>query len=737
MFAIKEAVLAQEHNPGLRSTIFFMDMRAFGKEFDDYYIKAAEDHKVRFVSNNRISSIKENPETHNLILTYIEDGELKEEEFDLVVLSVGMDNPEDAKELSEKLGFELNDFDFCETSIFSPESTNRPGIYVSGVFQGPKDIPDSVAQASGAAALAQGVIGEKRDTLTTVKEYPQEKEVEGEEPKIGAFICECGINIGGVVDVPDVVEYVKTLPNVTHAEHNMYTCSQDTQEHIKEMIKEHDLNRIMVASCTPRTHQPLFQNTVAEAGLNPYLFEMANIRDQCSWVHFNEPEKATQKAKDLVRMGLAKTKLNSPLPKIPIEVKQSALVLGGGISGLYASLELADQGYETTLVEKENELGGIVRKLHFGLKGEDIQKFLQETIENVESTDKITVYKNAKVTDVSGHVGNFISTIHQDGEGKKVEHGVIILATGGKEYEPTEYMYKKSDRVLTQLELDNLLFEDTLDPDTRAMVMVQCVGCRDENRTYCSRVCCTQAVKNALKVKEKNPQIAVYVLFRDMRTYSFREIYYEDAARSGVVFIRYDDESKPRVKENNGLEVVAYDPFLDEEILLNADYVVLSAATVPNPDNSELAHLLKVPLSKDGFFLEAHMKLRPVEFATDGIFLCGLAHSPKFFNECISQSNAAVSRALTILSKERLFVEATISSVNQDLCTGCGTCEMVCAFGAVSVDITENKAKVTEVLCKGCGTCAAACPEKAMDIAHFSDIQLLSQAIAALKEGIE
>jgi heterodisulfide reductase subunit A len=425
MFAIKEAVLAQEHNPGLKSTIFFMDMRAFGKEFDDYYIKAAKDHKVRFVSNNRISAIEEIPGTHNLKLTYIEEGELKEEEFDMVVLSVGMDSPEDAKELSEKLGFELNEFDFSQTSIFSPERTSKHGIYVSGVFQGPKDIPDSVAQASGAAALAQGVIGEKRDTLTTVKVYPKEKEVEGEESKIGAFICECGINIGGVVDVPAVVEYVKTLPNVAYAEHNMYTCSQDTQEHIKEMIKEHDLNRIMVASCTPRTHQPLFQNTVAEAGLNPYLFEMANIRDQCSWVHINEPEKATQKAKDLVRMGLAKAKLNSPLPKLAIDVKRSALVIGGGISGMCATQELADQGYKTYLVEKENDLGGLVRRLHFGLKGEDIQGFLEDTISKVENTEKITVLKNAKIKDVSGHVGNFITTILQDGEEKKLEHGVM------------------------------------------------------------------------------------------------------------------------------------------------------------------------------------------------------------------------------------------------------------------------------------------------------------------------
>ncbi len=736
MFAIKEAVIAQEHTPGLSSTIFFMDMRAFGKEFDDYYIRAADEHKVRFVSNNRISSVEEMRDTKNLKIVYIEEGELKEEEFDLVVLAVGMEHPKHAKELGEKLGIELNDFDFCSTTIFSPIGTNKPGIFVSGVFQDPKDIPDSVAQASGAAARASSVISSQRDTLTTVKEYPEEKDVSGEEPRIGAFICHCGINIGGVVDVPGVVEYAKTLPNVAHAEDNLYTCSQDAQEHIKEMIKEHNLNRVMVASCTPRTHQPLFQNTVAEGGLNPYLFEMANIRDQCSWVHMNDPERATEKAKDLVRMAVAKARLNTSLPKISIEVKQSALVIGGGISGMQAALELAEQGFEAYLVEKENELGGLVKRLHYGLKGEDIPGYLNETLSKVEANDKITVYKNTVIKNVSGYVGNFVSTLDHNGEEKTLEHGAIIVATGGIEYKPTEYLYGKNEKVLTQLEFDNILFNNELNPKAKTVVMIQCVGCRDEARTYCSRVCCVEAVKNALKVKEKNPDISVFILYKDMRTYGFREIYYEEAAKQGVNFTRYDDETKPVATDDDGLQVKVFDHFLNEDIVLKPDYLVLSAATLPNPDNSELAQLLKVPLSKDGFFLEAHMKLRPVEFATDGIFMCGLAHSPKFFNECISQASAAVSRAATILSKERLFVEGVVSSVDEEKCTGCGTCEMVCPYGAVSVDMEELKAKVAEVLCKGCGTCSAACPEKAIDIAHFTDLQILAQAVAALKEGI-
>jgi len=732
MFAIKEAVIAQEHTPGLNSTIFFMDMRAFGKEFDDYYIRAAKEHKVRFVSNNRISSVEQIPDTKNLSITYIEEGQLKEEEFDLVVLAVGMEHPKYAKALGEKLGIELNDFDFCETTIFSPITTNKPGIFVCGVFQDPKDIPDSVAQASGAAARAASVISTERDTLTTVKEYPEEKDVSGEEPRIGAFICHCGINIGGVVDVPKVVEYAKTLPNVVHAENNLYTCSQDTNEHIKEMIKEHNLNRVVVASCTPRTHQPLFQNTVAEAGLNPYLFEMANIRDQCSWVHMNEPEKATEKAKDLVRMAVAKAGLKSSLPKVPIEVKQSGLVIGGGMSGMQAALELADQGFEAILVEKEDELGGLVKRLHYGLKGEDMPGWLSETIEKVNANDKITVYKNTVLKNVGGFVGNFVSTLDHNGEEVKVEHGAIIVATGGIEYKPTEYLYGKNDRVVTQLEFDNILYNNELDPNTKTVVMIQCVGCRDEVRTYCSRVCCTEAIKNGMEAKEKNPNLSVFILFKDMRTYGFRELYYEDAAKEGIKFIRYDDETKPVVTDDNGLQVKIYDHFLNEDIVLRPDYLVLSAATLPNPDNHGLAQLLKVPLSKDGFFLEAHMKLRPVEFATDGIFVCGLAHSPKFFNECISQASAAVSRASTILSKKTLEAEGMISVVDEEKCTGCGTCIVICPFNAIDKD--ENGiARVTAALCKGCGTCAASCPEKAISICEFTDEQLIAQVKAAIK----
>jgi heterodisulfide reductase subunit A len=738
MFAIKEAIIAKEHTPGLQPHIFFMDMRAFGKEFDEYYNHAKEEEGIKFSKNNRIASVVEIPDNNNLKLNYIEEGELKEGIFDLVVLSVGMDSAKYAKEIGEKLGIELNDYMFSETNIFSPIESNKPGIFVCGAFQEPKDIPDSVSQASGAAAKASDIIASERNKLITVKEYPEEIEVSDQEARIGVFICHCGINIGGVVDVPAVVEYAKTLPNVTYAEHNLYTCSQDTNEKIKDKIKEHELNRIIVASCTPRTHQPLFQNTIREAGLNVYLFEMANIRDQCSWVHMKEPEKATEKAKDLVRMAVARSSLLQPLPRIALDVQQSGLVIGGGISGMNAALELANQGFVAYLIEQEKELGGLVRDVHFGLKGEDVHGYMNDIITKVTSNDKIKVFTESKIKDVKGYVGNYSTTLINKGSGDntKLEHGVIIVATGGQELKTDEYLLGKNDRVITQLEFDKKIFNSEI-KGPKNIVMIQCVGSREKNRPYCSRVCCTQAIKNARKVKEMYPDVNVFILFRDMRTYGFREIYYEQAAREGIIFIRFADGKKPIVTETDGqLEVRIQDDFLNKTVVINPDWLVLSVATVPNPDNEELGQLLKVPLSRDKFFLEAHMKLRPVEFATDGIFLCGLAHSPKYINECVSQGNAAVSRACTILSKEQMEVEGIVASVDEELCVGCRTCEPLCEYGAIRKIEDERVAKVTEALCKGCGLCSASCPENAITINNYTDTQLIAQALASVREVV-
>ena len=737
MYAIKEAIIAKEHNPDLRCTIFFMDVRAFGKEFDAYYSRAEEEYGVEFV-RSRVSHVEEVPESESLIVRHVMNGEPEDEEFDLVVLSVGMRPPKHVEEMADTLDIRLNKYNFCSTETFSPLETSRPGIYVCGAFSSPKDIPESVAQASGAAAKASSIIALERGKLTVVKELPREIDVSGEAPRIGVFICHCGINIGGVVNVPEVVEYAKNLPNVVYTEDNLYTCSQDTQERIREKIEEHNLNRVVVASCTPRTHEPLFRETIREAGLNIYLFEMANIRDQCSWVHMHAHEEATEKAKDLVRAAVAKARLLVPLPKPVISVTPAGLVIGGGLSGMTAALELAKQGFKVHLVEKENELGGHLRDIHYLLGSEDQQERLRLIVRQVTENEKIHLYTGSEISNVEGYVGNFKTTLNCNGEKKEINHGIVIVATGAIEYKPTEYLYGIDQRVLTQHELEEKLAGGNFNAKT--VMMIQCVGSRNGEHPYCSRICCSQAVKNALKIKELSPETEVYVLYKDMRTYGFLEDYYRGAAGKGVLFIRYDDQHKPKVtKEHGKLKVAMWEPIIKTWIPMEPDLLALSAATISNPDNEHIAQMLKIPLSKDGFFLEAHMKLRPVDFATDGIFLCGLAHWPKSIEESISQACAAAARAITILSKETLEVEGAIASVNEDLCSGCGFCEAVCEYRAIEMKEVNGKlrAHVIEALCKGCGVCGSTCPMGVISMLHFTDDQILAQVRAALKEETE
>ncbi len=734
MYAIKEAIIAKEHNPDLQCTIFFMDVRAYGKEFDAYYNRAEEEYGVKFV-RSRVPHIEEVPESQNLLVKYVEDENPKTEEFNLVVLSVGMRPPKNAEKLAKTLDIKLNKYNFCYSETFSPLETSRLGIYVCGAFSSPKDIPESVAQASGAAVKAASLISSERETLTTVKKYPPERDVSGEEPRIGVFVCHCGINIGGVVNVPEVVEYVKTLPKVVYAEHNLYTCSQDTQKRIREIIKEHNLNRVVVASCTPRTHEPLFRETVREAGLNIYLFEMANIRDQCSWVHMHEHKEATEKAKDLVRSIIAKARLLKPLKKPMIDVTPTGLVIGGGLSGMTATLELAKQGFEVHLVEKEKELGGHLRHIHYLLGSEDPQERLRSIIKEVTKNEKVHVYPNSEISDVEGYVGNFKTTLNNGGEKKEIKHGIVIVATGAMEYKPNEHLYSVDERVLTQRELEEKLTNGGFNAKTVAMI--QCVGSRNGEHPYCSRICCSQAVKNALKIKELSPETDVYVLYKDMRTYGFLEDFYREAASKGVLFIRYDDENKPEVLQEDGkLKLMMWEPVVKTWIPIEPDLLALSVATLPNPDNESIAKMLKVPLSKDRFFLEAHMKLRPVDFATAGVFLCGLAHWPKSIEESVSQACAAAARAITILSKEALEVEGAIASVDEDFCSGCKICESVCDYRAIEMKEVDGKPRghVLEALCKGCGVCGSACPSKAISMLHFTDDQILAQVRAALKE---
>lgn len=729
MYALKEAIDAHDHHPNINSHIFCMDMRAFGKEFEDYRIRAEEEYGVEITRNNRIATVEAALEGDDLVIYYSEKGEIREKVFNLVVLSIGLVPPENIQEISKVLGISLNEFDFCDTSLFTPTETSVPGIGVCGMFSGPRDIPDTVAQASGAASIV-GAYSERVDEALHKKEYPPEKKVEDEKPRIGVFICHCGINIGGVVDVPNVVEYAKKLPGVVHAEDNLYTCSLDTQQTIREAIEEHNLNRVIVASCSPRAYEKLFQETIREGGLNPYLFEMANIREQCSWVHPDDHEAATEKAKRLVRMAVAKSGLLRPLEKIPVGITKSALVIGGGLSGMVASLEIAERGFDVHLVEKTDVLGGNMRRITHTLMGEDPIALLKEKVEACQANPRINIHLGTEVEEVQGYIGNFTSKLS---DGSEIKHGVIIVATGAVEYKPEEYLYGEDPNIVTQLELEERMLEGNLNP--KEVVIIQCVGSRTKEYPNCSRICCTTSIKNALEIKRQFPDCPVYVIFKDIRTYGFREKHYKEACKEGIIFIRYDDETPPVVTKADPLEVRVKDGFLMEDILLRPDLVVLNAATRPNPDNDKLSEILKVSLSKDGFFLEAHVKLRPVDFATDGIFLCGLAQSPKFIDENLSQASAVAARALTILTKDEIESEGVVSWVNEDICTGCKTCESLCPFGAIEVDPESNKSKVSEPICKGCGTCAAGCPERAITLRHFTRDQLVAQVTAAIEEG--
>ncbi len=732
MYATKEAIITKEHAADVECTIFYIDMRTFGKEFDQYYERAKNEHGIRYI-RSRVPCVEELSDG-NLRITYELDGRLRDEIFDLVVLSVGLNPPKDAEKISEKTGVKLNEHGFCQSSEFSPLETSVEGVYVCGAFEGPKDIPETVIQASGAASKAGGLLSSARGTLVKERVFPPERDVSGEPPRIGVFVCNCGINIGGVVDVGGVVGYAKKLQDVVYAEENLYTCSQDTQEKIRDKIEEHNLNRVVVASCTPRTHEVLFQNTIREAGLNPYLFEMTNIRDQCSWVHRNEPEKATEKSKDLVRMAVAKARLLRPLKKGMVDMNPSAVVIGGGVSGMTAALELADKGFEVDLVEREGELGGNLRSIHYLLGGGDPRRYLKEIIGEVAGNKRVNVFTRSEVVSVEGYVGNFLVTIGTGGKKREVGCGAIIVATGATEYKPEEYLYGTDRRVVTQLEVEEKIAADEV--DAQNVVMIQCVGSREDDRPYCSRICCSDAIKNAIKLKEKNPDTNIIILCRDIRAYGFNEIYYNKARDMGVLFVRYDKERKPEVDLDGGqLRVVVWDSFIDRRLSIKPDLLVLSSATVPQEDNEELSKMLKVPLSGDKFFLEAHMKLRPVDFATDGIFLCGMAHCPKTLGESVAQACAAASRAATLLSKEKLETEPITAFVDEALCRGCGRCEELCEFDAIKLDRVEDMlvSHVNEVLCKGCGVCSVECPSGAITMKHFTDKQISRMIEAALE----
>jgi len=739
MYAIKEAMLAKEHAPhDLDTAIFHIDIRSHGKDFEKFYVRAKGEAGIRFVKS-RIDTIAEDGETGNLLIRYVDGaGRTIQEAFDMVVLSVGIGISEQAVELSKRLGIGLDQYGFAVTASLKPVSSTRPGVYVCGAFQGCKDIPQSVMEASASAAAASAALASARSTLTEIQTYPQERHVEDEEPRIGVFICHCGINIGGVVNVPEVVAYTKGLPHVVHVDENLFSCSQDTQEEIKGVIDRHHLNRFVVASCTPRTHEPLFRETLREAGLNQYLFEMANIRDQCSWVHMHEPEKATEKAKDLVRMAVAKAALMQPLAEPTVGVTKAGLVVGGGAVGMTCALNLAEQGYEVHLVEREKVLGGQALKLRETRKREKIRPHLEDLTNKVHDHPGIHVHMESTVKEVRGFVGNYESIV-SDRQGKEVviEHGATILATGAEAHRPREYLYGEDPRVLLSLELDQeMAAKSERVKETQVAVFIQCVGSREPQRPYCSRVCCTHSILSALELKALNPDMDVYILYRDdIRSYGQREDIYRDARNKGVTFIRYGLEDKPQVEKKEGkLKVTVTDQALQCRFEIETDILTLASAIVPSPGSDALSKLYRVPVNQEGFFLEAHVKLRPVEFATDGVYLAGLAHYPKPIGQSIAEAKAAAAKAGALLCRNTIVTQGVIAQVDQERCVGCSLCAELCPYGAIQVGETEKgrKAQVIDVACKGCGICAASCYRHAIGINAFTDEQLDSQVKAFL-----
>jgi heterodisulfide reductase subunit A-like polyferredoxin len=738
MYAVKEAMIAKEHiHGGVDATIFYMDMRTFGKDYEKYLIRGRDKEGIRFV-RARVHSVHEMPDTGDIRIAYVsESGEILEEIFSMVVLSVGLTIPDSAVELAKRLGVELNHYRFAATGPFAPVSTSRPGIYTCGVFQGPKDIPGSVTEASAAACLAGADLFEARGKDSIRIEVPEEMDVAAEEPRVGVFVCNCGINIGGIVDVASVQKYAEKLPHVVYTDQNLFTCSQDTQEKIKEKIREHKLNRVVVASCSPKTHEPMFRETLEACGLNKYLFEMANIRNQNSWVHSKSPQLATRKAKDLIRMAVARAASLKPLKEKVISVIQRGLVIGGGVAGMNAALSLARQGFDVTLVEKEQELGGFSRRLHHTIEGGDIPGYLERLQSEVLAEERIEVLTGARIAGFGGFKGNFKTrvVVGPGREEHNVDHGVIVVATGATEYRPKEFLYGESDRVVTQVELADRI-EKKGAAGLSTVAMIQCIGSRNEENPECSRICCQNAVKNALHIKSLNPEAQVVVMYRDLRTYGLLEDYYRMAREKGVLFIRFDPEGPPSVqKEGDGLTVTVRDHVLGRDLRIKVDLLALSAG-MRAEDTTELSSIMKLNRNPEGYFMEAHVKLRPVDMPGEGIFLCGTAHAPKLISEAISQAHAAASRATAFLALGKIKLSAITAEVDTDHCVRCLTCVRSCPFGVPVFDEKEHVIVIDEALCHGCGVCAGICPRKAIRLNFYEDDQLLCKIDSLLAEGM-
>ena len=759
MYTAKESIITKEHSEKSQCYVFRHDIRAYGKNFYEFTQRAQKEYGVKYFQT-KISKIEEDPKNNDLIIHYenLKTGEFNDFQANLVVLATPLVPSNGTKILSNILGIELDEYEFFrEKDYFNKSKSTKDGIYLCGFCQGPMDIPETVADASGVAGqIAAFLNSVKFDQIKEKQlEVPELDIKDSDEPRIGVLICHCGINIGKYVHVPLLAEYVRTLPNVVHCEDNLYSCSSDSQARIKELITNHKLNRFIVASCTPRTHEALFQETCQEAGLNKYLFEMVNIRDQCSWVHMDDAEAATQKAKDLIRMAVAKSRLLKPLKEELLKITPTALIIGGGIAGMSAALNIANQGFKTFIVEKEGILGGNLNYLNVLYPIEqDASDFLNQTIDLVEKNKNIQVFLKAKINNIKGYVGNYVVTIgDSNNKTQDLSIGTIIVATGGKEHKPKGlFQYNDQNKnVITQLELEQILKEKGKSwlTNINRITTILCTNARQvEGLTYCSNICCGNSIKNISLLKKLKPELEIVVLYRDLQMAKKKYEEYYRERRKDAIFLRYDLDNLPIIKQINKnperYNIKFYDTNLQDFLEFETDLIILSTPIIPADNLEELAKMLKVPLDRNGFFLEAHVKLRPLDFATDGIFLCGCAQWPKNIQDSISQANGAAARASRFLSAKEITTSGIVAEVDPVSCIGCGKCESICPYNAIDIlesikdfeDISLNvkKSFINSALCKGCGTCAATCPNGAISIKQYDFDQITAMIESYLLE---
>jgi heterodisulfide reductase subunit A len=754
MYATKEAILAKQRlGEEVECTIFIMDERAFNKEYHTYFANAREKHGIRYV-RCRVSNVREDPATHDLILQYADaNGQRHEERFESVVLATGLQPPDTAQQLAELLNIQLNPYGFCETDKFAPLETTRPGVFVCGAFSSPKEIVETIIDASGAAAEVMRLLNDQLRTHVYSREWPflsadglpPERDVSKETPRVGVFACSCGSTIGDVIDLRALTQHAAQWPEVAVSEVVDFACFPEAIAHLQRRILDANLNRVVIAACSNRTHEALFHRMMRTAGLNPYLLELVNLREQCTRVHHQQPALANRKAQELVRVAVGRVLAAKPIHKDKNLCQPAALVIGGGVSGMTAALAIADSGYDVHLVERTEMLGGNLNNLYYVAEGYDPQRLLRDLVNRVRAHRRINVHTRTEITRHTGHVGNFraeLETRYSDGslDQFSVEHGVTIVATGGRE--TREHAWLNVPRVITQRELEELIVHH---PEKIAalkdVVMIQCVV-PDGMPEYCSRVCCTNTMKNAIRIKLFNPACRVSVLYKNIVTYGFREEYYTEARRRGVVFIRYTDDEPPQVVAEGDRTVVRVrDLTLDRSLSLPADLVPLSMTIAPAEGTDELAEMLRVPITGEGFFKDAQLKLRPMDFMREGIFLAGMAHYPKFTEESISHALAAAARALTLLSQGSLHLGGVVAVVDPNKCVGCLTCTRTCPFAIPQIIKQEGRsgvgglggaAYIDPAQCQGCGTCTGECPANAIQLINYTDEQMMLKTIGGL-----